>query len=324
MKYIDFHCDTLYRLLYKEYVSTGNTLEKNEGHIDLSRLNIGGTISQCFACFVNTNAVPVTASHYNDIHAMIDILEGGVARDKEYIISTENIAKSIEDSIQGDIETICVITLEDGGVIEGSLDRLIELYNRGVRIITLTWNHENCIGFPNKDYEFKENGLKPFGIEVIKKMDELGIVVDVSHLSDGGFYDVVKYGTRPFIATHSNAREVMNHSRNLTDDMIRAISKRGGVIGLNYYGAFLQESGICTFEIMCKHIEHIINIGGEDIICLGSDFDGIDCELPMEGCEDLDSFSQAMREYGFREEFVEKICYKNAIEFYNRYEKSLR
>lgn len=322
MKFIDFHCDTLYRILHKEYKEENQTMEKNEGHIDLGRLNSGGTISQCFACFVNQGAEPIGDSHYADVHTMIDILEESVNKHEDYKLVANDIGLSIEESLSGDMQTICVLTVEEGGILEDNMERLLELYRRGIRMITLTWNHENCIGYPNKDYKYKDKGLKPFGVKVVEKMDELGIIVDVSHLSDGGFYDVVKYGKRPFVATHSNAREIMNHSRNLTDDMIIQIRNRGGAIGLNYYGAFLQQDGKCTFEIMCKHIEYIVKIGGEDIICLGSDFDGIDGELPMNGCEDLELFAEAMMRYGFTKEFVEKICYKNAVEFYKRYEQS--
>lgn len=324
MRFIDFHCDTLYRILHKEYKEENQTMEKNEGHIDFERLKLGGTISQCFACFVNQEAAPIGESHYEDVHTMMDILEESVNKHNDYELVADDIGVSLENTIKVGNKTICVLTVEEGGILEDRIERLDELHHRGVRMITLTWNHENCIGFPNKDYKYKDKGLKPFGIEVVEKMDKLGIIVDVSHLSDEGFYDVVKYGKRPFVATHSNAREIMNHSRNLTDDMIIHIKDRGGAIGLNYYGAFLQENGKCTFEIMCKHIEHIIKIGGEDIICLGSDFDGIEGELPMKGCEDLELFSEAMINYGFSIELVEKICFKNAVEFYKRYEASER
>lgn len=186
-------------------------------------------------------------------------------------------------------------------------------------MITLTWNYENTIGYPNKDYTFTNEGLKPFGIEVLKQMDELGIIIDVSHLSDGGFWDVLKYGTRPFVASHSNARSIMNHPRNLTDKMIKEMGNRDCIIGLNYYGAFLQENEESTFESICKHMDHIIKVGGEDILCLGSDFDGIDGSLPMTGCEDLNLLVNAMREFGFTDDIIAKICYKNALKFFETY-----
>lgn len=323
MKFIDFHCDTLYKMLHKDGDNMDDTLVSNKGHIDLSRLNDSGTIGQCFAAFINMRKEPVGKSHYNDVYNMFDILEEGVVRDNRYIIVKDNISIELNKSLTDDT-TKCILTVEEGGILEDDLSRLEELYIRGVRIITLTWNYENCIGFPNAAYKYKDCGLKDFGIDVVRKMDELGIVIDVSHLSDQGFWDVIQHGKRPIIATHSNARALMEHPRNLTDDMIQAISKSKGVIGLNYYGAFLQENGKCDFEIMCRHIDHITKVGGMNILALGSDFDGIDCELPMRGVEDLDLFAEAMVNYGFTQEQVEGFCYKNAIEFFDRYENGIR
>lgn len=322
MKFIDFHCDTLYRMIHVEDVECGETLEKNKGHIDLERLNKSGTLAQCFACFLNIKNKAVGKSHYRDVHTMIDILEEACEKDDRYLICDNNIGEWIQKLDKAD-KTACIITLEEGGVLEGDITRLVELYNRGVRIITLTWNHENCIGYPNYAFKYSSKGLKEFGLKVINEMDKLGMVIDVSHLSDAGFWDVANNTCRPFIATHSNARTLMEHPRNLTDDMIRAIAKSGGVIGLNYYGAFLQEDGKCTFDILCKHIEHITTVGGQEILCLGSDFDGIDCELPMSGCQDLNKFADAMRKYGFDEENIEKYCFKNAIEFFERFERNI-
>lgn len=333
MRYIDFHCDTLSRILKLEQdVNNTETLWNNTGHVDIERLSKLGTTIQCFACFVNLEEKSIGESHYHDVLEMISLLKTSINSKKVNQSTDINAITDINTLFNSDVsEAIlfntntnmatlgCMLTIEEGGILEGDITRLHDLYNHGIRMITLTWNHENCIGYPNKNYTYKEQGLKGFGISVVKKMDELGMIIDVSHLSDGGFWDVVRYGTRPFVASHSNARSILEHPRNLTDEMITTMSEKGCVIGLNYYGPFLQENGESTFDSICKHMEHIMKIGGENILCLGSDFDGIDGVLPMEGCQDLELLVDAMRDYGFNEETIENICYKNALKFFDRY-----
>lgn len=308
MKYIDFHCDTLSRIFkLKQVKDNTEDLNNNNGHVDIERLIKSNTILQCFACFVDLGEKSITDTHYNDVLEMTTLLKECT---KGEVMSRYNIVVD---------KFACMLTVEEGGILEGDLTRLYELYNHGIRMITLTWNYENCIGYPNKNYIHKDKGLKEFGLSVVKEMDHLGMIIDVSHLSDGGFWDVVKFGKRPFVASHSNARSILDHPRNLSDEMIIAMGEKDCVIGLNYYGPFLQENGISTFESICKHMDHIMKIGGEEILCLGSDFDGIDGVLPMNGCEDLDLLVEAMRTYGFSEETIENICYKNALKFFERY-----
>ena len=153
---------------------------------------------------------------------------------------------------------------------------------------------------------------------MVKEMNRLGIIIDVSHLSDAGFYDVLKYTTGPFVASHSNARAVCNHCRNLTDDMIRELAKRGGVTGINYAADFLREvpEGEKNFSYisdMVKHIKHIVEVGGIDCVGLGSDFDGIEQNLEMKDASYLPQLADALRAEGFSEEDIEKIFYKNVL-----------
>ena len=144
-----------------------------------------------------------------------------------------------------------LLTVEEGGVLDGSMERLEQLFEKNVRLLTLTWNKDNCIGHPNhRDKEKNALGLTPFGFEVICRMEELGMIVDVSHLSDGGFYDVARTMKKPFVASHSNARALCGHPRNLTDDMLKLLAKHGGVAGLNFCPAFLDEKAGCTVEAM--------------------------------------------------------------------------
>jgi membrane dipeptidase len=157
-------------------------------------------------------------------------------------------------------------------------------------------------------------GLKDFGIELVHAMNDLGMVIDVSHLSDGGFYDVVKYSKDPFIASHSNARAVCDHKRNLTDEMIKILSEKGGITGINFERSFLNTNGKSTVEDMIRHIKHIYNIGGIDVISLGTDFDGINSKgNEIDNIGDIHKLSFELSKIGFNEDSIEKIFYKNAM-----------
>ena len=137
-------------------------------------------------------------------------------------------------------------------------------------------------------------GLKPFGFEVVERMNEIGMVIDVSHLSDGGFYDVAKHSKQPFVATHSNCRAIANESRNLTDDMIKILANKGGVMGLNLVPAFLDASNKSRIEYMVKHIKHIKNVGGIDTVAIGADFDGMGGDFEIDNVGDMTSLFDAL------------------------------
>jgi len=211
-----------------------------------------------------------------------------------------------------------VLTVEEGGVLQGNLDRLQVLYDEGVRMMTLTWNYENELGWPNG----QAGGLKQKGFEAVEEMTRLGILPDVSHLSDTGFYDLAKTIKGPFVASHSNARALARCSRNLTDDMIRIIGQHGGVIGLNFYPPFLEEADIedhcrSTLEGLVKHAKHMMNIGGSEIVGLGTDFDGIGPEnLEIEDASQMQILVDGLERAGLKAAEIEGICYKNVLKVY--------
>ncbi len=210
-----------------------------------------------------------------------------------------------------DIATKTFFSVEDAGVLNENMERLYHLYDNKVKIMTLLWNYPNCIGYPHGTIN---KGLTDFGRRVVRKMNELDIVIDVSHLSDEGFYDVIEISRKPVIASHSNARAVCRHTRNLKDDMIKLIAKSGGVVGLNFYNEFIANDGIVTLEKIVEHIRHIKDIGGIDCVAIGSDFDGFDIydDMPVKNIEEMDKLQQYLLEKGFTAEEVEKIFYRNA------------
>lgn len=303
MAFIDFHCDTASILLEDK----SQCLKDNNLKVDINKLIKGGALAQFFALFIHKEK----GEEYNEkAIRMLNNLKNEFEVNKETISLCTNYndyKKTINECKLG-----AFITIEEGEALEGNIDNLKFFKEQGVSLITLTWNYENNIGFPNAKPKYKNRGLKPFGIEVVKEMNNLGILIDVSHLSDGGFWDVVKYSKKPFIASHSNARMVWNHSRNMNDEMIRALSEKGGVMGINFCDYFLGKSKISTIEDMIRHILHIRKVGGIEMIALGSDFDGIENEVEIRNVSEMDKLGDALLKSGFTSREVDKIFYKNA------------
>lgn len=319
MNFIDFHVDTLYRLFYRFQQESGD-LWSNQCQVDCNRLIQSGYTAQMFACFLDLDKPFRTGSCYQDVLGMIDLFDSQMEKYKEKVRFAGDYAQYMDNIAQGILSAF--LTLEEGGVLEEQLERLDTLYDRGIRVMNLTWNHENCLAYPHRPPEFQKKGLKPFGVEVVRHMDELGIIVDVSHLSDQGFWDVVRYGKRPFMATHSNARALRNVSRNLTDEMIRALADHGGIIGLNFYSDFLADNSMGKVEDMLRHLRHIMDQGGEQVIGLGTDFDGMDLQPEIKGSGDVPKLVEAMERMKFSSSQIEGICYRNAEKFFRRYWQS--
>lgn len=315
-KVIDMHCDTVLRLMY-----SNEPLLKTEGHLDLERMKKGNYALQCFAMFVHYKKVERPFEYVNK---MIDKYYQEISKNMDIIrpvFSYQDIENNMKNGFMSSM-----LTIEEGGVTQGNLAFLRNLYLLGVRMITLTWNFENGIGFPNfKEVEEgkpdmhtpnTEDGLTEYGIEMVKEMEKLGIIIDVSHLSDKGFYDVLENTTKPFVASHSNARSVCPVVRNMTDDMILKLAKRGGVMGINYCADFVndvEENNFAYVKDMVKHIKYIKDLAGIDCIGLGSDFDGIGSNIEMNSCDKLNLLQEALEDEGFTQEEIEKIFYKNVL-----------
>lgn len=224
-----------------------------------------------------------------------------------------------------------LLTIEEGETVLGKLSYLRDFYRLGVRMIALTWNFANQIGCPNmhpecektgKGIELRtEKGLTPFGIEMIQEMERLGMIVDVSHLSDGGFWDVYRHTEKPFVASHSNAASVQNVCRNLTDEMIKALGERGGVCGLNYCMDFLtwEAKKMDTEQllgVMAEHVRHTADIGGVEVCALGGDMDGIDPNPAIPDVSFVQRLVPALKKKGFHESEIEKIFSGNVLRVY--------
>ncbi|MDR1835479.1 MAG: dipeptidase [Fusobacteriaceae bacterium] len=305
MPILDLHCDTLTEMLRRQ-----RNLSRNDLCVDIEKMNAGGVCCQFFAMFVQLAEFRDADRAWDYMLRLYDIFQKETAKNPERI---RRITSAAELSGLRDVPA-AVLTLEEGGILGGRIERIDELYRMGVRLITLTWNYENCLGYPNSDEaEIMEAGLKPFGLETLEKMNDLGILADVSHLSDGGFRDVLKYSKKPVVASHSNARALAPHKRNLTDAMIRNLAEKGGIMGINFYGLFLGNTGPGTIRNIVAHIKHIKNKGGIDCISIGSDFDGFTGGCELRDAAAYPQLTAALEKAGFTSDEIEKITWKNAL-----------
>ncbi|MGG5462547.1 dipeptidase [Clostridium sp. B9] len=307
MKFIDFHCDTASLMLHEN-----KRLAESDLKVDIKKLREGEALAQFFALFIDKEYRSDTYEYCKD---MLGNFKGELNENSKDIMLCRNIndLKLAEE----DNKIGAFLTIEGGDAICGEVDKLKEFKKEGVSLMTLTWNYVNDLGYPNYEFKYKDNGLTSTGIEVIEEMNRLGMLIDVSHLSDGGFYDVIKYSKEPIIASHSNSRVQTGHSRNLTDHMIKVLANNGGLTGINFCNAFLMEEGcnasdLALIKDMVRHIKHIRNVGGIDIIGLGSDFDGIENEVEITDSSKMGLLLKALEKEGFKEEEIEKIFYKNA------------
>lgn len=312
MKIFDMHCDTIYKMYFNN--PQNENLLENSFQVDIDKLRRSGAIGQFFALFFDSadeRELPVGASPWELFLKMQKLYKEEITRYPEFIREALTYKDILSNKENGLISSI--LTLEGGEAIMGDPSKLREAHDLGVRLITLTWNNENEMGYPNKNPEFRDLGLKDKGIELVSLMNDLGIIVDVSHLSDGGFWDVIKHSTKPFVASHSNARELCNHPRNLDDSMIRALADKGGVAGLNFCSAFLDGSRLCKIDDLVRHSLYMIDKGGEDFLALGTDFDGIENDLEVKNIGELSKLDSALRKGGLTSSQLEKIYSGNIM-----------
>ncbi|MBQ5799962.1 MAG: membrane dipeptidase [Oscillospiraceae bacterium] len=304
---IDLHCDTLADW---KYTSTGNpdTLDDPKRVLTLSNMPKEVNWAQFYAVFIPDEERGEKAIEYFEFNRKN--FERQMELFSDRVAPCRNAADMEAAWAAG--KTAAFLTIENGSAIAGDMSRVKLLADQGVRCITLVWNGENEIGSGHTT----QHGLSDFGKAVVPELEKQGILIDVSHLNDPGFEDLMSVVKKPFVATHSNARSVCAHKRNLTDDMIREMVKRDCLIGLNYFVKFLENDGnVESLDQLMKHIEHFFALGAEKNLALGSDFDG--AVLP----ECLSTPAKAAGIYGYllergmSREQAEGIMFRNAQEF---------
>lgn len=280
MRYFDMHCDTLSRC-----ADAGEKVEENPFDLDVQRLTCFSTCVQVFAAFIHDDYKAQAA--------------------KERFDQLERLYR------QTDFSGITpVLSIENLSCLNGDVDAVYRMKEKGVQIASLVWNGDNGIAGGVDG----NSGITPFGKEVVHALEETGIVIDVSHLNEKSFYDLEKVATKPFVATHSNVKSICGHKRNLTDDQIRVIFEHGGVVGLNFYSLFLGKRRR-EYDDVLRHIEHFLQLCGEDHIGLGTDFDGADFDERFSGVQKMPLFYEYLTKKLSRT-LADKIFFENCNDFF--------
>lgn len=283
MIYSDLHCDSVTRCFEK-----GESLFDSKGHINYFKIKQLKEYKQCFALFIDDSKRGDAAFSY--FKKLVEFYESEIEKIKS-------------DSLTA------VLTAENGACLGGDSDNISYLSQKGVRMLTLTWNGENELA---SGCAADNGGLKPFGREVIRKMEQTGILVDVSHLNVKSFYDVASFIKTPIIASHSNCFSLVRHKRNLKDEQIKLIIESGGLIGLCFHAPFLVCDGFGSFEMLYRNIYRILSLDGENAICFGSDFDGGRPEKVLGSLQRVKNLYAYLKGRGLQQELLDKIFYKNA------------
>jgi len=307
----------LNKLFFQNIEFVDNNIE-----IDLNRLIDSNFLLQYFAIWDSPK-------NNNHLQNTLKIIRKFYQIQKLYpviylIKSAEDVKFTLKNQKIG-----AILSIEGGEALSNSLEILEILYELGVRSIGLTWNNRNQLGDGCGDGNFA-GGLSKFGRQVVKKMNQLGMIIDVSHLSKMGFWDVMELSDTPIIASHSNVYSLCHNDRNLTDDQIKMLIQKNCFLGINFFSKFLNFSGKSDIQDIVNHIEYVLNLGGEDIIGFGSDFDGnivefgddiekfLDTQhLPngINGIQDVHKILTTLEKRGISKKIINKISHENCIRF---------
>ncbi len=308
MKYIDMHCDTA-----TVCADAGGKLLDCNLQTSFKKLVSSGCAAQCFAIFTQGE------NARDDFFRYLSFYKNSVKENSETVLSV-NSASDLEECVKGG-KVGCILTVENLGFANGG--DLFFLADCGVKMASLVWNFENAYAFPNLIFdgetplfdERSEKGLTDMGIKAVEELDSMKIIVDISHLSDGGVSQILKGRKIPCVASHSNAEKVCGVCRNLTDEQIKGIADCGGVIGVNFCADFL---GGEAFEYVYRHLNHIINVGGEEVVALGSDFDGIPENEHLKDCTIMSNLFENLASRGLKPRVLEKLAYANFLRVFKQ------
>lgn len=294
MRLFDLHCDTLTYLCYRSL-----PLLDGEAQLNLSKGRFLDAWTQMLAVFVPDGLRGAEAVAYYE---------------KNVAYRKAQLSLNRDFRLHNGATPQLLLSVESGAALGGRIENVRRLAEDGVRMMTLTWNGENELGFGRNT----DRGLKPFGFDVLREMETCGIVADVSHLSDKGFDDVASASEKPFVATHSNSRAVCNHPRNLTDEQFGTIRDRGGLVGINFFDEFVLSDGGDYMTALLKHIEHFLSLGGERCVCIGSDYDGAQINECLDSLDKLPRLWEALQKIGYSDALIDRIFYQNAADFFER------
>lgn len=315
---VDPHCDTLKCLLpqftrprdsmWQDRSKVGFGKRSKLGHIDLPRLKEGGVDLQVFA--ISSERDPTPAYPLRTAMEMIEAFYTECERYPKLVAPVTSHAEIMQANEEGRIAAM--LSIEGADVIEGRLNMLRVYHRLGVRMVGLVHSMRNLLADGVADNRTK-GGLSQLGVEAVGELDRLGMIVDVSHLSDAGFWDVMEVSKDPVVASHSNSRAVCQHPRNMTDEMIKALAERGGVMGMNFAPDFVHKTKP-SVETLVDHIDHIVDLVGPEHVGLGSDFDGIPATpVGLEDASKMPVITEELVKRGYTEEYIRLILGGNHL-----------
>lgn len=308
----DGHCDTLLRNYspYDEEHFAGGSLRRNSGHVELERAHACfENYAQFFAVFGQADTWP-GKSLYQMFLEEYGLFARTMEENKDLVTQCRTAEQAKQANESGKVAAF--FSVEGAELLDCDLGKLEDAWRKGVRMVGLTWNFENALSGTNDEAPGK--GLTEQGKTFVRRMQELGMIVDVSHLSDPGFWDVAGLATeagKPFIASHSNSRALCPHKRNLTDEQFTAIIECQGVAGLNMCGLFLGEKP--TVDTAVAHIEHFLSLGGTENVAIGGDWDGCDLIPGICRITDVERLYERLLQMNYSEATVRAIFYNNLM-----------
>ena len=305
MKLFDLHCDTIVQLQEKNENFLHNTT-----HFTLAGTEKPQPFVQTMAIFVPDHIHGQAAIDYVDKYShYLDKLAETHSDLVEIVSCFEDISR-----ITSTGKCALIRSLESGSALGANLDMIEAYAARGFKMMALVWNGENELGSGHDTC----HGLSDFGREAVRRMEKCGLIVDCSHLNDIGFEQLCEIASKPFIASHSNSRSICSHKRNLTDEQFREIVRCGGIVGLNLYCHFLSDDGNGTPEALFRHVYHMLELGGENSLACGSDFDGAEIHSSLNSPEKFAGMAEYFSRMGLSDTVIDKIFYENAIAFFSK------
>lgn len=318
---VDMHCDTLSRIRgIRKAGGTGSLRTEQELCCSLDKLKKGGYMLQNYAVYIDLKEYP---DPYANAMELVDIFEKEMEENQDLVLPVCTAAEIEAAWNSGKLSAM--LTLEEGGMCCGEIQKLRTFYEKGARMMALLWNYENELGHPAAASPERENekqkrthGLTAAGFDFVAEMERIGMIIDVSHLSDDGFFDVYEHTKLPFVASHSNARALCAHKRNLNDRMLELCGERGCVAGLNYYPEFLAEhlEKEACLKKLAEHAVYMIAHAGSESVGLGSDFDGFSGEGRPEHAAQLEDLIWAFHKAGISDDGIDRILYENVMRLY--------
>lgn len=305
MQLFDLHCDSIVN-----FREAGADFFCEKTQFTLKDLAKFRRFCQTMAVFIPDEIRGEDALQYFCDHR--DYLDMLIEKQSD-IVGRAYTAEDIE-RITAEGKCAVLLSVESGAALAGRVENVDYLADSGVKMMTLVWNGANELGSGHGI----DQGLTEFGRQVVKRMEEKKIIVDISHINDRGFDEVCEIATRPFIATHSNLREVCSHKRNLTDDQFREIIRRQGLVGVNLFENFLSDDHKGDLDSLYRHVSRMLELGGEDVIACGSDFDGADIDAALDTPVKFAASADYLIGRGISEKIIDKMFFTNALEFFRK------